>query len=385
MIIYSLISNHGGMLRVVESLESIFNVLPKDFPLKVFIFSNKPPFEFKSDRFVWFLLEDVDDPHFATTLETLNKQVKDYLQDTKVDWIVGDFMTLDFFRGIEAKICYDIHFLGRPFFEALSKAKNVDIMDKFSGKNLVLSLHMQHLFFIQFESRFMRRAKRFLVNSVSSHHSLINQYADVSADKPITYIPVSSKLEEVDEKNVEKLSGLYFHGRFHPQKGIHFLLGQDWSDLPLTMRGFETKYLTEESLDWLNQRGITGLPWTSDSAQIRRELLSHDIVLFPSIYEPWGLSLQEALAMGKICVANTCHSGHEEQIHHGINGFLIDFSRPYFKEEIKQISLLPGNIKQRIREEAIKRSKLGHQDRLEKLKDLLVELNLEKDQIPSKS
>ena len=377
MIIYGLICNRGGMLRVAESLAGVFQGLPNDFPLKVFIFSEEKPFEFTSDRFVWFQIENIEESHLELSVTRLRQEIKSYLDGQKVDWIIADFMTLELFKELDAKICYDVHFLGRPFFESLSRYTNMHIVDEISGKNFILSLHLQHLSFVKFESRLMKRASRFIVNSESSMKSLMNSYQDVCSGKKINYVPVSSDLVITQNVPVIPGSGLYFHGRFHPQKGLHFLINETWHDLPLTIRGFEEQYLTKSTLDLFLQQGITPLPWTNDSKIIHRELLEHELILFPSIYEPWGLSLQEALSLGKICIAHFSQSGHEEQITNGVNGFLIDFSKPDFKEKILQIYFLPENEKTRISNNAKAGTQLGHEKRNDALRDLLIDLNSE--------
>lgn len=379
MIIYGIISNKGGMLRVVESLEKVYSSLPADFPLRVFIFTDQKPFEFTSDKFVWFQVDDIEESHHEKNILKFKKDVKDYLNGEKVDWIIADFMTLEIFREVPAKICYDIHFLGRPFFESLSRYKDMHIIDTITGKNFILSLHMQHLSFVRFEAKLMKMASRFLVNSQNSFQFLLNSYQDVCNDKQIDYIPVSSELLGDDiESDAMIPKSLYFHGRCHPQKGLHFLINEKWHDMSLTIRGFEEKYLSEESLSILNRQGIKALPWTSDSKIIRKELLEHEIILFPSIYEPWGLSLQEALALGKICICHYSKSGHEEQIIDGVNGFLIDYSQKDFKERIKEICNLPDVKKMEIRNNAKKMSHLGHEKRIQALVELLKDLSTSK-------
>lgn len=374
MIIYSLISNRGGMLRVAESLAQIFDHLPEGFPLEVFIFSEEPPFAFESKNFKWFQLENSEEAHLLKTMKRIRAQVKEVIAGREVKWLVADFMTLDFFDGIETQVCYDVHFLGRPFFDALSKTKNAQIMDDVTSKNFVLSLHVQHFPFVKFEAKHMRRASCFIVNSETSRRDLITLYADVASDKEIDYIPVSSSLKYHDVPALVAESGLYFHGRYHPQKGLHFLLQQDWQDLPLTLRGFEENFLNPENTKFLKSKGINTLPWTFDSALIHREIMEHELILFPSIYEPWGLSLQEALALGKLCVAHRCNSGHEEQITHGENGFLLDFSAADLKDRLKEIVQLDVSIKERIKKRAKEGSHLGHEKRLQALKKFLLKL-----------
>jgi glycosyltransferase involved in cell wall biosynthesis len=365
------------MLRVTESLEEVFKELPEDFPMKVFIFSETKPFEFSSDKFVWFQIDNIEEAHLEKSILKLREGIKNYLQGKKVDWIIADFMTLEIFREVKASICYDVHFLGRPFFASLSRYTNMHVVDEITGKNFILSLHMQHLSFVKFEARLMKRATRFIVNSQTTLASLENSYQDVCGGKKINYVPVSSELELSEDIPVVAGSGLYFHGRFHPQKGLHFLINEKWHDLPLTIRGLEDGYLTQNTLDLFKKQGITPLPWTSNSKIIRQELLAHEVILFPSIYEPWGLSLQEALSLGKICIAHFSQSGHEEQIVDGENGFLIDFSSSDFKQKILEIYSLPASVKVTISANAKKRSHLGHGARNKVLKDLLLELNAE--------
>lgn len=377
MIIYSLISNRGGMLRVAESLAGIYEHLPKDFPLEVFIFSEEPPFAFTSEKFKWFHLENTEEAHIPETMQRLQQEVKAVIADRQVDWIIADFMTLDFFSGIDAKICYDVHFLGRPFFNALSKTKNAQLMDDATSKNFVLSLHVQHFPFVKFEAKHMRKAERFIVNSETSRRDLLTLYSDVATGKGIDYIPVSTALKNFEAKANFKEAGLYFHGRYHPQKGLHFLLQKNWLDLPLTMRGFDPNFLNAENSKHFQSIGITPLPWTSDSALIHQEILDHEIILFPSIYEPWGLSLQEALALGKLCVAHRCDSGHEEQINHGENGFLLDFAAADLKERIKEIVDLPSGEKNKIKQRAKELSHLGHEKRIQALKAFILELKIQ--------
>ncbi|UZJ43458.1 glycosyltransferase [Marinimicrobium sp. C6131] len=50
-------------------------------------------------------------------------------------------------------------------------------------------------------------------------------------------------------------------------------------------------------------------------------------VVFPSIYEPWGLVVTECMAMGKICIIQDCESGMSEQITDEVNGFRVDMSK----------------------------------------------------------
>lgn len=373
MIIYSLVCNEGGMLRVVESLENLFLALPDDFPLRVFIFSSTKPKFIIDERFVWFPHRVDPKKKWLDEIADLQALIHAYLNGQAVDWIIGDFMTLDFYKGMSAKICYDVHFLGRPFYKALSESKGVVVLDEFHRNHFVLQLQYKQFSFLKDEFAHMRSASCFIVNSKYSERNLLEDYQDVSAGKPITYIPVSTNLELKEESS--HVNGvLYFHGRFHPQKGIHFLFNRNWDKTPITIRGFEEPYFTEDRVQWLKNKNISILPWTGDSAQLHRELMGHQAVIFPSIYEPWGLSLQEALALGKICIANRCNGGHEEQITDGVNGFLVDFAKDDIQEKIQEILNLDKRVLEQISLSAKASSKLGHEDRIECLKKFLLEL-----------
>src|SRR5690606_1126218 len=144
--------------------------------------------------------------------------------------------------------------------------------------------------FVKFEAKHMRRASRFIVNSETSRRDLLTLYADVASGKEIDYIPVSSSLKKQDFPSLVEESGLYFHGRYHPQKGLHFLLQQDWQDLQLTLRGFEESFLNPETIKCLRSKGINAFPWTFASSLIHRLIMEHELLLFPPVYEPWVLS-----------------------------------------------------------------------------------------------
>jgi glycosyltransferase involved in cell wall biosynthesis len=385
MIIYSLVCNRGGMLRVVESLNGIFDLLPDNFPLKIVIMGEEKPFEFNDARYIWFSTDDVSTPLAAReSFKKIKEDIYDAFKSEKVDWIIADFMTLACFEKIEAKICYDIHFLGRPFFEAFSRQKNMVSIDQFSQDGLTLALHLQHLGFIKNESMLMKKASSFIVNSLSSKKSLENDYIDVSRGKEITFIPVSTDLKIDLDEQVEKQKGFYFHARYHPQKGIHFLLSINWNSVgaKLILRGIESSFLTDKNKNILAEKGIDARPWSSDSSVIRKELMSYEFILFPSIYEPWGLSLQEALALGKICIAHRCDSGHEEQITDGDNGFLLDFSAPDIAQKLQEILTMSDDRKLKMSERAKKRSNLGHQIRQQALAEFIKKLSLPEGQSP---
>lgn len=83
-------------------------------------------------------------------------------------------------------------------------------------------------------------------------------------------------------------------------------------------------------------------------------LNEHEILLSLPDVEPWGLSVNEGLACGRIVVASET-SGHLEQIKDGVNGFLINTKENIEKifEKIKEILFLPYRKKKEISDNAI--------------------------------
>ena len=66
-------------------------------------------------------------------------------------------------------------------------------------------------------------------------------------------------------------------------------------------------------------------------------LKSVQFCLFPSVYEPWCLALNEAMAMGKIVIVQSGKSGLTEQVKDSINGFHFDFKKDSIYEFINKI------------------------------------------------
>ena len=56
--------------------------------------------------------------------------------------------------------------------------------------------------------------------------------------------------------------------------------------------------------------------------QILQQMKNHDVLLFPTLFDGFGLVISEALSQG-IPVITTTNSGGPECIRHGIEGFLV--------------------------------------------------------------
>lgn len=374
MIIYNVFANHGGMLRVTESMKDIFDYLPESFPLRVVIFSNRPWPDFDPQKFIWIPWDDADTKMVSKEgTEHYKNLIREHFQGTKIDLVIGDTFTLRYWEDFDVPFCYDAHYLDRPFYEAFHSYPDIYLMDQYSPNAICHQLNTAELFSYKREGRFMGRCSVFLANSHSTLRHYEEYYAEFTQDKSMYVVPVSTGLE-ASVSNVSPTLDLYYSGRFHPQKGLHFLFKRKKTDRMITFRGFDPRIIPQEAWSNWERLNFKIQPWTTEAHILIREIQQAKVMLFPSIYEPWGLSLQEALSMGKICVAHRSKSGHEEQIQHGENGFLLDLNDESWEEEVEAILNLEPTERKRISQNAMESTPSGHRHRLKKLAEVLQEL-----------
>lgn len=181
------------------------------------------------------------------------------------------------------------------------------------------------------EIEYYKDVARLVINSKTSLAGLKKHYSHV-LNSPYLVSPPGAHNDFFIDQPVQKIKKTLYFGRLNSQKNIHSLQKcpppMEWS-LSIVGDDFSSKFKFE-------QANICRLPW-QNRKEIIHLLKTHMICLFPSHYEPWGLSLNESLAAGKICVAQKGAGGHEEQIEHGINGFLIDFDKTNFWEQLDEI------------------------------------------------
>jgi len=138
-------------------------------------------------------------------------------------------------------------------------------------------------------------------------------------------------------------------GRLDPQKGIAQML-EDFGKneiklkelgLELWIAGDGYHFPEVAKMHFNGQVKYLGQLRGGDKIEVIKKV---KYMIFPSVYEPYGLSLNEGLSMGKICVATNV-GGHAEQIKNNKNGFLVKD----FKLFEKIIELENKNKKQLIK------------------------------------
>ncbi|MBC8009653.1 MAG: glycosyltransferase family 4 protein [Burkholderiales bacterium] len=120
---------------------------------------------------------------------------------------------------------------------------------------------------------------------------------------------------------VKKLRAL-FVGSLGQRKGLSYLFAacrQLRSAVTLTVIGRKP----DEPCPALD-RELAEVRWipTATHQGILAEMAAHDVFVFPSLFEGFGLVLLEALAMG-LPVITTAHTAGPDLIHEGVEGFIV--------------------------------------------------------------
>ena len=127
------------------------------------------------------------------------------------------------------------------------------------------------------------------------------------------------------------------------------------------------------------KKNIHFLPWSNEQDDLISELAQFDFILCPSIYEPYGLALTEALMLGKICICHDNQSGHNEQVEHMRNGFIIDMKKSDWVDRIKEITQIDRDVLETISMNAKNQVRHTNEFRLSQfakmIKDLHHDLN----------
>lgn len=130
-------------------------------------------------------------------------------------------------------------------------------------------------------------------------------------------------------------------GRLSSEKNLLLLLEafSDLPDLTLSIVGSGPMELQLKSIAPLNVTFISHVP----NNAVGQIYCNHDIFILPSLSEPWGLVVDEALHYGLPVIASKNVGSHTELIEDGINGLLFD---PLNLKDLKsKIELLSQNSK----------------------------------------
>ncbi len=251
---------------------------------------------------IYSIMYDEFNPHIEKLCEKLCLKFK-----PKKILFFNEFYFLKYFRKIDASKIYFVRSLSKPLLQALKKTATDSLQSESSirieekrGRAEILA---------------MSYADLFVVDSNCSQKALKGYYNETSI--LITGFINKQKYAEVRPPNFDLLSA-YFLGRIDWQKGLHRLKNPISSSLEI----IGDQILTKGGVDGLDNARYHSWMKFEDYKQLISPI---PFALFPHIWESNGLTVQEALTMGKIVVVQVGSGGCEEYIKHGINGFLFDF------------------------------------------------------------
>jgi starch synthase len=167
----------------------------------------------------------------------------------------------------------------------------------------------------------LQLADQVIVASAYVRSTLINEQA---CNAPVAVIPYGAPfpLTKVPAPSTTQPLRVLYVGSLGQRKGLSYaleaieFLGQQVS---LTLIGMPTAQNCrplERALQ--HHRHISTLP----HPQILEQMRQHDVLLFPTLFDGFGLVIPEALSQGLPVIATT-HSGAPECIRDGIEGFLV--------------------------------------------------------------
>jgi glycosyltransferase involved in cell wall biosynthesis len=133
-----------------------------------------------------------------------------------------------------------------------------------------------------------------------------------------------------------KRHGLLFVGSWLHRKGVqdltesYHLLRERGYDIPLKVVGFVSTKETVLRSFHTDDRGLVAIDESKrliDEVDLMKEYSQHEILVFPSLYEGFGMVFLEAMASGLAVVA-TPTGGVVDVMHHKKNGYVVSISAP---------------------------------------------------------
>ncbi len=164
-------------------------------------------------------------------------------------------------------------------------------------------------------------------------------FTSISRDYIITTCNLRKKLEK---RKDEPLTFLYV-GRIIPQKGVDILI-KSYNEFSNNSK-FETKLIivgnspNKNFLDYLNaikneSTELINFVSTNDLVNIYD---AADIFIFPSLYDPWGLVINEAMARGLVIFSSDKVVSSIELIEEGKNGYLFNVQNGSLKDSFESL------------------------------------------------
>lgn len=127
--------------------------------------------------------------------------------------------------------------------------------------------------------------------------------------------------EQPPYKPIEKIKKFLYVGRFSPEKNLSHLITvfNKFPELNLNLIGYGEQ---EEELKYIAGNNINFIGHVNNT-ELSKYYQENDVFVLPSLIEPWGLVVEEALNNGLPVIVSDRVGCGEEIIQNGINGFIF--------------------------------------------------------------
>lgn len=235
-----------------------------------------------------------------------------------------EYHLFPYIKKINLPILYISHLLNKPLIDSAKRQWYRDLPEVKGGifaETIRLTI----------EREAIHRSHFVVVSGRGPKEDLLEHYTTPQLKNVTTSAPGTHATAWQGVESGSKTQVLYL-GRLTHQKGIPNLKVNPNSAIQLTVMG------SGKLENWLKREALN-VQLEPHQTNVRPYLDIARYCVFPSHYEPWGLSLTEALAAGKICLAQKGVYGHEAQIEQGRNGFLVDFNSQTIDDLVASLKL----------------------------------------------
>lgn len=193
-----------------------------------------------------------------------------------------------------------------------------------------------------YEWRAIFTSHTILANSYFTEREIRKHYGEEIQGKKLVALPLGVDKETYPYIPANNSKKWAYFGRLTPQKGMFYIT----KDIVENMDKYKANPLIvcgEGELDHLFMKAhfydkTVDYKGLLNKQQLIEVLKDVKYCIFPSIYEPYGLALNEAMAMGKICIISHRDSGMIEQIQRD-NAFVFNFEN---ESIVNMIEMLEG-------------------------------------------
>lgn len=213
---------------------------------------------------------------------------------------------------------------------AYCPVKTIRLLESHIDRRFILSNEPSKIYTSVFQ-KIRMQYDSYMVNRTSRYFDLLialtqedandwSKYLRTEVIPNVVHLQIEKKHSNWNQKRV------VFAGRLVEQKGIRELLKiwqivfsnhQDWS-LEIFGEGELREWLNEE----IQRMGI-GIHLHAPTSEILNEFCNSSIFVLPSVYEPFGLVIVEAMSCGLPVVCFDCPHGPSYIIEDGKDGYLI--------------------------------------------------------------